>query len=142
MTLTRMFLKLWHYHIILYLFADFKTMILCLFTVYDSWNTFFLLKYGWWKLQPESWALVKLVIQNLIIFPFYQFIYIYIYIYILYIYIYVCVYENNHENNVSFRLSLLWLCGNSYGWCVCIYNIFNIFNIFNMKLLALSRRVS
>ena len=37
------------------LFAGFKTIILCLFTGYDSWNTCFLLKYGSWKLQLDSW---------------------------------------------------------------------------------------
>ena len=36
----RMFLKLWHCQIIWYLFAGLKTMILCFFTLYDSWNVF------------------------------------------------------------------------------------------------------
>ena len=47
-------------------------------------------------------------IISLYIYNIYIYIYVYIYIYI-YIYIDIC----NHENNVPFRLSPQWLCGNS-----------------------------
>ena len=53
--LIRMFLKLWQYRIIWHLFAGFKTIILC--SVHSAWfvKMYFLLKYGSWKPQLESW---------------------------------------------------------------------------------------
>ena len=76
------------------------------------------------------------------IYIYVKYIYIYIYIYVKYIYIYMLniyiyilnskmriTYICNHENNVSSRLSLQWLCGNSCTWthdvrlyiCICVY---------------------
>ena len=51
------FSKLWQSKILWFLFAGFKSIILCLFTCYDLWNTHFLPKYRSWKLQLESWNL-------------------------------------------------------------------------------------
>ena len=51
----RMFSKLWQYQIVWYLFAGFKTIILCSVPLYDLSNTCFLLRYDSWKLQLESW---------------------------------------------------------------------------------------
>ena len=51
-----MVLKLWHCWMIWYLFARFKTVILC--SGHFVWfvkYVFFLLKYDSWKLQLESW---------------------------------------------------------------------------------------
>ena len=63
----RIFLKLWHCQVIWYLFAGLKIIS---FTPYDLLNMCFLLKYGSWKLQLESWnANHELLNRILQIFP-------------------------------------------------------------------------
>ena len=57
-----MFSKLWQCQIIWYLFAGFKAIVLCLCTVYDSWNTCFLLNMGCENFYIlDSWFVIQIM---------------------------------------------------------------------------------
>ena len=61
-----MLLRLWHWWILWYFLAGFKTIILCLVHSNTIYKMCFLLRYGLWKFQLKSCNILNRTLQNMI----------------------------------------------------------------------------